>query len=121
MPTNQQPTHAGNGTPLQITDSAIAEIKRLMAQETEKGLFLRIGVSSGGCSGMSYQMSFDNRPGDNDRVYDFDGLEVRVDEKVLPYLTGAEVDYASGLMGAGFKFSNPNARRSCGCGSSFSC
>jgi iron-sulfur cluster assembly protein len=104
-----------------VTPDAIAELKRLIAAENETGMFVRIGVSSGGCSGMSYSMAFDNNPSDMDREFDFDGLKVRVDLKALMYLTGTTVDYKSGLLGGGFAFSNPNAKRSCGCGSSFTC
>jgi iron-sulfur cluster assembly protein len=104
-----------------VTPDAIAELKRLISEEKESGMFVRIGVASGGCSGMSYSMAFDNNPSDMDREYDFDGLKVRVDLKALMYLTGTTIDYKSGLLGGGFAFSNPNAKRSCGCGSSFTC
>ncbi len=102
-----------------FTPGAIAEVKRLMAEEKAENLFLRLGVSAGGCSGMSYSMAFDNEPGEFDREFDFDGLRVRVDLKALMYLSGTTLDYKGGLSGGGFQFHNPNARRSCGCGSSF--
>lgn len=121
MHSNQQPTNTESSASLAITPAAVTEIKRLMAQESEPSLFLRIGISSGGCSGMSYQMAFDNNPNENDETLDFDGLQVRVDKRALPYLEGTQVDYSTGMLGGGFKFSNPNAKRSCGCGSSFSC
>jgi iron-sulfur cluster assembly protein len=70
---------------------------------------------------MSYSMAFDSNPSDMDREFDFDGLKVRVDLKALMYMSGTTVDYKSGLLGGGFQFSNPNAKRSCGCGSSFTC
>jgi iron-sulfur cluster assembly protein len=104
-----------------VTPPAVEELKRLIAAENEAGLFVRIGVTSGGCSGMSYSMAFDTNPSEMDREFDFDGLKVRVDLKALMYLTGTTVDYKSGLLGGGFAFSNPNAKRSCGCGSSFTC
>jgi iron-sulfur cluster assembly protein len=104
-----------------ISPTAVEEIKRLMAQEKDESLFLRLGVSAGGCSGMSYSMAFDDQPSELDRVFDFDGLKVRVDLKALMYLKGSRLDYQSGMLGGGFKFSNPNAKRSCGCGSSFTC
>lgn len=104
-----------------ITSSAVTESKRLMSLEKGENLFLRLGVSSGCCSGMSYSMTFDNNPGDFDREFDFDGLKVRVDLKALKYLAGTTLDFTTGLLGGGFGFSNPNAKRSCGCGSSFSC
>lgn len=104
-----------------LTPEAIAEVKRLIAQEKEEGLFLRLGVSAGGCSGMSYSMSFDNKPSEVDREFDFDGLKVRVESKALMYLDGTILEYNGGLLGGGFNFANPKAKRSCGCGSSFSC
>jgi iron-sulfur cluster assembly protein len=103
-----------------ITPTAIAEIKRLMTQEKEENLFLRMGVTSGGCSGLSYTMGFDTERGEFDREFDFDGLKVLVDLKALMYLAGTTLDYSGGLNG-GFAFKNPKATRSCGCGSSFSC
>jgi iron-sulfur cluster assembly protein len=106
---------------IHVTPSAVAELKRLMDQEKDARLFVRVGITSGGCSGMSYNMSFDNNPSEMDREFDFDGLKMRVDLKALMYLTGTTVDYKSGLLGGGFQFSNPNAKRSCGCGSSFTC
>ncbi|MEW5795247.1 MAG: iron-sulfur cluster assembly accessory protein [Candidatus Zixiibacteriota bacterium] len=106
---------------LTMTPSAVVEAKRLMALEDKPGLFLRFGVTTGGCSGFSYSMMFDDQASDLDREFEFDGLKVRVDLKALMYLKGSVVDYESGLLGGGFKFSNPNAKRSCGCGSSFTC
>src|SRR5512147_372192 len=104
-----------------LTPSAVGEVKRLLAEEKDQNLFLRLGVAAGGCSGMSYTMSFDNNPSEFDREFDFDGVKVRVDLKALMYLAGTTIDYKSGLLGGGFSFSNPNAKRSCGCGSSFTC
>jgi iron-sulfur cluster assembly protein len=104
-----------------VTPSAVAEIRRLMAEENQQNLFLRLGVTSGGCSGMSYSMEFDDTVSEFDREFEFDGLKVRVDLKALMYLAGTTLDYKGGLMGGGFQFSNPKAKRSCGCGSSFSC
>ena len=106
---------------INVTADAATEIKRLMDQEKEDNLFLRLGVSSGGCSGMSYSMAFDSEQGQFDRGFDFHGVKVIVDLKALQYLTGTVLDYKSGLTGGGFSFENPNAKRSCGCGSSFTC
>ncbi|MBD3403976.1 iron-sulfur cluster assembly accessory protein [candidate division GN15 bacterium] len=120
-------TNTGNITPpadeqvITITPAAVEELKRLRDEEKEPNLFVRVGVTSGGCSGMAYAMEFDNEPQDVDRVFDFDGLEVRVDMKALAYIKGATVDYKGGLLGGGFSFTNPNAKRSCGCGTSFTC
>ena len=104
-----------------VTPAAVTEAKRLMTMEKKENLFLRLTISEGGCSGMSYSMTFDDHPSDLDRAFDFDGLPVRVDLKALMYLKGSTLDYQSGLVGGGFKFTNPNAKRSCGCGSSFTC
>lgn len=104
-----------------ITETAIAEIKRLLQQESESELFLRIGVAAGGCSGMSYVMAFDNNLAEHDRQFDYDGLKVVVDSRALPYLSGSTLNYKGGMLGGGFQFENPNAHRSCGCGSSFTC
>lgn len=104
-----------------LTPAAVAEVKRLMAEEGQEDLYLRIGITSGGCSGMSYLMEFDSRRSDLDREFDFDGLKVRVDLKALLQLAGTSLDFKGGLLGGGFAFSNPKAKRSCGCGSSFSC
>lgn len=104
-----------------VTPSAVAEAKRLLLLEKKNDLFLRLGITTGGCSGLSYSMAFDDQPSDLDRAFEFDGLKIRVDLKALMYLKGSTLDYEKGLMGGGFKFINPNAKRSCGCGSSFTC
>ncbi|MGH8015702.1 MAG: HesB/IscA family protein [Candidatus Zixiibacteriota bacterium] len=104
-----------------VTKAAIDEVRRLLAQEKEENLYLRMGVAAGGCSGMSYTMAFDTEKLTNDQEFDFDGVKVLVDNRALVQLDGTTLDYKGGLMGGGFTFVNPNARRSCGCGSSFSC
>ncbi len=104
-----------------VTKAASDEVKRLIAQEKEPNLFLRLGVAAGGCSGMSYTMAFDSEKQPTDVEFDFDGLKVLVDNKALSQLNGTTLEFKGGLLGGGFSFSNPNARRSCGCGSSFSC
>jgi len=106
---------------IKLTPGAVEEVRRLIALEKEENLFLRLGLSSGGCSGLSYTMTFDNTTSESDSEFEFDGLKVKVDQKSLSHLAGTVIDYKSGLMGGGFQFSNPNATRSCGCGSSFSC
>lgn len=106
---------------INITPAAVAEIKRLMAEEKEAPLYLRLGVAAGGCSGMSYTMAFDSTKQEFDREFQFDGLSVLVDVQSIMYLNGTTLDFHNGLMGGGFNFSNPNAQRSCGCGSSFTC
>jgi iron-sulfur cluster assembly protein len=106
---------------INITPAAIAEIKRLHEQENRPELFLRVGIVSGGCSGMSYAMAFDDTPQENDLTYDYDGVTVRLNSEILEYLKGTTLDYKGGMLGGGFSFENPNARRSCGCGTSFTC
>ncbi len=105
---------------IKITPAALKEIKRLMAAEGEEGLYLRLGVESGGCSGLSYAMGFDTAKTATDREFEFDGVKTLVEIKALLYMAGTTLDYSGGLMGGGFKFVNPKASRSCGCGTSFS-
>ena len=107
--------------PVNLTEAAVSELKRLLDKEDRDNLFLRIGVDSGGCSGMSYKMAFDDKPAEIDQQFDFDGLAIRIDPNALMYLNGIVIDYKGGLLGGGFHFSNPNAKRSCGCGTSFTC
>lgn len=108
-------------TGMDLTATAITELKRLLSLEKGSGLSLRVGVSAGGCSGMSYSMAFEADRTDTDVDFEFDGLKVLVDRRALPYLKGTRIDYKGGMLGGGFVFENPNASRSCGCGSSFSC
>ena len=107
---------------LQVTEKAIKRIRIAMAKEgisPEEG-GMRIGVMGGGCSGLSYSIKFDTQPRERDRIYEFDGVRVFVDPKSFLYLHGMTLDYEETLMRQGFNFINPNAARSCGCGSSFS-
>ncbi len=106
--------------PVNLTPSAIAKVKEIMASQTPVPTGLRVGVVGGGCSGFSYSMSFENGAGMMDKTFDYDGLKVYVDATSLTYLNGAVVDYVETLEGAGFKFENPNTKSTCGCGSSFS-
>ena len=103
-----------------LTDAAIKEVKRLVNVQgiTEGGL--RLGVKGGGCSGLSYTINFDEKIGPHDQVYDFDGVKVIVDAKSAIYLQGTQLDYQKDLMSGAFKFVNPNANKTCGCGESFS-
>jgi iron-sulfur cluster assembly accessory protein len=106
--------------PLNLTPTAIAKVKEIMAQQNPVPAGLRVGVVGGGCSGFSYSMSFENGAGMMDKTFDFEGLKVYVDATSLMYLKGINVDYIETLEGAGFKFDNPNVKSTCGCGSSFS-
>jgi iron-sulfur cluster assembly protein len=103
-----------------LTDSAVREVKRLMAKEGRGGQVLRLLVKGGGCSGLSYDLDFDSQTRESDSVFEFDGLKVAVDPKSILYLTGVRLDFSGGLNGKGFQFVNPNASRSCSCGQSFS-
>jgi iron-sulfur cluster assembly accessory protein len=107
-------------TPLTLTDTAIAKVKEIMAQQDPVPAGLRVGVVGGGCSGFSYNMTFENQQGMMDKVFNFDGLKVFVDATSAMYLNGCTVDYVETLEAAGFKFENPNVKSTCGCGSSFS-
>ena len=103
-----------------LTPRAIEAVRKMHQKEgfgTEQGL--RIGVVGGGCSGFQYSLNFDTQK-DGDVVTQFDGLSVFVDEISLPYIAGTTLDYVEGLHNAGFRFDNPRASRTCGCGSSFS-
>ncbi len=104
-----------------ITAPAIVEVKRLSAQEKDETLYLRLGVAAGGCSGMSYSMGFDTELLEDDIKYNYDDITVLISQKAVPYLEGTILDFKGGLLGGGFAFENPNAKRSCGCGTSFSC
>src|ERR1700758_5753236 len=104
--------------PVQLTPTAVAKVKEIMAQQNPVPAGLRVGVVGGGCSGFSYSMSFENGAGMMDKTFDFDGLKVFVDATSLMYLKGVSVDYLETLEGAGFKFDNPNVKSTCGCGSS---
>jgi len=102
-----------------LTDVAKRELQRLTAQQESSAMALRVFVSPGGCSGMSYGMAFDDEMQDGDQVIEEDGIRVCVDEMSAMYLAGSEIDYVDQLMGGGFTIHNPNAVRSCACGHSF--
>lgn len=103
-----------------VTDNAASKIAELIAQEEEAGMFLRVAVRPGGCSGLSYEMFFDSEKADDDILSSQGGINVAVDPASAPYLAGATLDYKDGLQGAGFAINNPNVTKSCGCGNSFS-
>ena len=105
--------------PISITDKAVAQVKRLIAKDPRKGVFLRLGVKGGGCSGLEYVMKLDTVHKTVDLEHEFDGLQVVCDAKSAVYLRGSTFDYTGNLIGGGFKFDNPNAGKSCGCGTSF--
>jgi iron-sulfur cluster assembly accessory protein len=106
--------------PIQITASAVSAIRKAIEEEGEPGDSLRVSVVGGGCSGYQYNLDFDKEARMDDIVLSFEGVSVYVDPVSAGYLCGTVIDYVSGLQGQGFKFNNPNAKRTCGCGSSFS-
>lgn len=103
-----------------ITEAAAGKVKSLLAQEGRDDLSLRLAVQPGGCSGLIYQLYFDERNLDGDAVKDFDGVKVVVDKMSVPYLDGATIDFADTIEKQGFTIDNPNAASSCACGDSFS-
>ena len=105
---------------INLTDRAAAKVAELIAQEGDDQLALRVAVKAGGCSGMSYEMFFDAEADPEDHVAVFGTAKVRVDPASATHLAGATLDYKDGLNDAGFHIENPNAKRSCGCGQSFS-
>ena len=102
-----------------ISDLANEKVKEMLEAEALPDLFLRIGVKSGGCSGFSYDMGFDDELADSDKAMEVNGLKVVVDADSLLYLNGLEIDFKESAMGGGFTMNNPNASATCGCGSSF--
>jgi iron-sulfur cluster insertion protein len=107
-------------TPLQFTPAAAGKVRELIAEEGNPELKLRVYISGGGCSGFQYGFTFDEARADDDFAVDRDGVTLLVDPLSLQYLTGAEIDYSESLTGAQFVIRNPNAKTTCGCGSSFS-
>jgi iron-sulfur cluster assembly protein len=104
---------------IQLTSKAIQKIRATFEKEGVVG-GLRLGVLGGGCSGLSYLFKFEPKPRATDKVFDFDGVQVFVDPKSYIFLDGMTLDYKESLMQSGFAFDNPNAKKSCGCGTSFS-
>lgn len=107
---------------IKVSDLAKQKAIQLM---TEDGFnpetdYIRVGVKSGGCSGLEYVLKFDNIKEDNDQVFEDNGIKIVVDKKSFLYLVGTTLDFSGGLNGKGFVFNNPNAARTCGCGESFS-
>ena len=107
---------------IDVTEKVLARIRAVLAKENidpaQGGL--RLGVQGGGCSGLSYNIQFDSHPAERDRIFQFGDVRVFIDPKSFIYLSGMVVDYEETLMKQGFVFHNPNAQKSCGCGSSFS-
>lgn len=104
---------------IQMTESAVSKVNEILSQQEPKPTGLRLSVVGGGCSGFQYSMAFENNQLPLDKVYNYDGLKVFVDQASLLYLDNCQVDYVESMEGAGFKFENPNVTSTCGCGSSF--
>jgi len=104
---------------VEVTPKAVQKIRQTFEKMGVQGGGLRLGVLGGGCTGLSYQFKFDAQPRAKDNIFDFDGVQIFIDPKSLLYLHGLTLDYKESLMQSGFVFENPNAKKSCGCGSSF--
>jgi iron-sulfur cluster insertion protein len=104
---------------ISLTEAAAAKVKQLTERDGREGYSLRLKVVGGGCSGLQYQLMFDNKVGDWDQTAEAFGVKVVVDSKSAVYLLGTKVDYVDDLNGSGFKIENPNATSTCGCGQSF--
>jgi iron-sulfur cluster assembly protein len=103
-----------------LSETAVKQIKRFQEEEKAQGGGLRVAVVGGGCSGLSYKLEFQKEPQPNDKIFEQDGVKVFIDPKSFLYVKGLLLDYSGGLNGTGFTFKNPNASKSCGCGTSFS-
>ena len=104
---------------MKIHESAVTKLRELRAEENNSDLKFRVFVQGGGCSGMSYQLAVESTPVAADKVYESQGIKIYLDPKSALFVTGTEIDWQESMMGAGFAFKNPQAKGSCGCGSSF--
>ncbi|PCH78324.1 MAG: iron-sulfur cluster assembly accessory protein [Flavobacteriaceae bacterium] len=107
---------------IKVSDIAKKKVVELMTDDGFDAVtdFVRVGVKSGGCSGLSYDLKFDKSKSEDDKVFEDNGVKIIVDKKSFLYLAGTTLDFSGGLNGTGFVFNNPNANRTCGCGESFS-
>ena len=107
---------------IKVSEDAKKKISTLMEEEGFNSLqdFVRVGVKSGGCSGLSYELKFDKSKADDDKLFEDNDIKIVVDKRSVLYLAGTILEYSGGLNGKGFIFNNPNAQRTCGCGESFS-
>jgi len=119
-PTEAKTPNAGVDPQLSLTPAAVEYVKRIRGTEGKEGQALRVGVKAGGCSGYSYFLGFTTEQRSSDFVLEYEGLTVYVDPRSLEVLQGTTIDYERGLLGAGIQFKNPRAKKSCGCGESFS-
>ncbi len=120
-PVDRSPApEAAPENPVVLTAKAVEMVKAAIAQEGLEGHGIRVGVMGGGCAGFQYSMDLEKEPRPDDQTKEQDGVKLYVDPMSSMYLQGVTIDYVVGLQGAGFKFNNPNAKSTCGCGSSFS-
>ena len=105
---------------IHLTDAAVKKVKSMMEKEGKQGYGLRFGVTTGGCAGLSYEMSFQKNSYENDHVIEQDGINIFINDESVSFLKGTNIDYIDTLKESGFKYHNPNAKSSCGCGTSFS-
>ena len=107
---------------IKVSEQAKKKVVELMKEDgyTVENNYVRVGVKSGGCSGLSYDLKFDKSAEDDDKVFEDNGVKIIIDKKSFLYLIGTTLEYSGGLNGTGFVFNNPNAQRTCGCGESFS-
>ena len=103
-----------------VTNNAAKRVKAILQGEKKEGYALRVSVVGGGCSGMSYNLTFDNKEGEFDKIYHCKGIKIVCDVKSWFYVKGTEIDFSEDLLSGGFQLNNPNANRTCGCGTSFS-
>jgi len=105
---------------IQLTPKAAVELRRLLTTQQHADWGVRMGVKAGGCSGLEYTMAIEEKPTETDQVFDQEGIKIYIDLKSYLYMMGMELDFSTDLVGGGFKFRNPNATRTCSCGTSFS-
>ena len=103
-----------------LTQSAVEKIQSMMAKEGKEGYALRFGLTTGGCAGLSYEMKFQKTPYENDLTFEQKGLNIIINQESVEFVKGIEIDYVDTLKESGFKYKNPQAKSSCGCGTSFS-
>ncbi|MEP0767527.1 MAG: iron-sulfur cluster assembly accessory protein [Fimbriimonadia bacterium] len=111
--------HVEAGAPIELTDAAAERVRALLAREANPAARLRVGVKGGGCSGLEYVLKLDANVRPNDIQLEVRGVPLLIDAKSLPYIKGSVLDYTGQLIGGGFRVNNPNASRTCGCGTSF--
>ena len=105
---------------IEVSEKAAEVLRQQMEKENRPNAIVRLAVKGGGCSGLTYDLSFEEAPKEYDKFFESQGLKMVVDKKSYLFLNGTTLDYTSNLMGSGFQFKNPNAKKSCGCGTSFS-